>query len=294
MVTTLAPDRVSADTAARRGRRAVRASRLGAILLGLALLAIMLFPVYWLFASSMETSQQIFTTPPFLVPPTPTLASYGTALGVLGRSLVNSVAIAVGTMLLSLVLGAPAAYAMAHLRLRLTLALLLVMLITQMFPSVMMATPLFIIYNHIHLVNTYPGLILADSITAVPFVVLVLRAYMLTIPFELTEAAMVDGTGYWGAFLRVILPVATPGLATAALFTFLNAWRDFTYGLTLTTPGSDIQPVTLGLYNFVQQHNTEWNNLMAGGVLTSLPAIVLLLGAQRYISAGLTAGAVKG
>jgi multiple sugar transport system permease protein len=124
-------------------------------------------------------------------------------------------------------------------------------------------------------------------------VILVLRAYLLTVPYELTEAGMVDGASLFGAFFRVILPVAVPGLVTAGLFAFLFAWGDFTFGLTLTT-GTTVQPVTVGLYLFVGEFSTNWNDLMAGAVLTALPAIVLLLTAQRFITAGITAGAVKG
>ncbi len=268
--------------------RDLRDTAIGAILLG-----IMLLPVYWLFVSSLETTPQIFHTPPYLLPPTPTLASYGTAISTLGRYLVNSFIICAGSVLLSLVLGAPAAFGMAHLRLRVTATLALAMLVAQMFPTVMLATPLFLIFNRFGLVNNYAGLIIADTTVALPFVLLLLRAFLLTVPYELTEAALVDGTTYWGAFYRVVLPVAVPGLATAALFAFLFSWGDFTYGLTLTTDAS-IQPISLGLYNFVSQYATDWNDLMAGAILTSLPAAVLLVGAQRFITAGITAGAVKG
>jgi multiple sugar transport system permease protein len=261
--------------------------------LGVVVLAVLLFPIYWLIVSSLETSRQIYSTPPFLLPPTPTLASYATAFSTLGHYLVNSLIISAGTVLLSLALGAPAAYGMAHLRLRVTVILVLCMLVAQMFPTVMLATPLFLIFNRIGLVNSYLGLILANTTVALPFVILVLRAFLLTVPYELTEAALVDGTGFFGAFWRVILPVAASGLATAALFAFLFAWGDFTYGLTLTT-STDVQPVTLGLYAFVTLYTTYWNDLMAGAVLTSVPAVIILIAAQRFITAGLTAGAVKG
>jgi len=200
----------------------------------------------------------------------------------------------VGTVVLALLLGAPAAYAMAHLRLRVaTVLMVLLLLMTQMFPEIMLATPLFVLFNRLGLVNTYPGLILADATGAVPFVTLVLRAYLIGVPHELTEAALVDGAGLFGAFWRVILPVAVPGIITAALFVFMGAWGDFTFGLTLTT-NTSVQPVALGLYNFIGLHTTAWNDLMAGAVLTALPTTALLIVAQRYISGGLTLGALKG
>jgi multiple sugar transport system permease protein len=176
---------------------------------------------------------------------------------------------------------------------RFTLVFVLALLVIQMFPDVMLATPLFLIFNHVNLIDSYAGLILADCTYAVPFVVLILRAYFLTVPFDLVEAGLVDGTGLVGAFWRIVLPVALPGLATAALFSFLFAWGDFTFGLTLTT-STAVQPVTVGLYTFVGQYSTAWNNLMAGSILAALPTIVLLVLAQRYIRAGLTSGAVRG
>jgi multiple sugar transport system permease protein len=193
----------------------------------------------------------------------------------------------------SLLLGAPAAFALAHLRVRFTLLFILALLITQMFPDVMLATPLFLIFNHANLIDTYPGLILADCTYAVPFVILTLRAFLLTVPFDLVEAGMVDGTSVLGAFWRIVIPVALPGLATSALFAFLFAWGDFTFGLTLTT-GTTVQPVTVGLYTFVGQFSTDWNNLMAGSIFAALPTVVLLVVAQRYVRAGLTSGAVRG
>jgi multiple sugar transport system permease protein len=261
--------------------------------LGIVLLAVMLAPVYWVCVSALKTGTQIFHTPPYLVPPTPTLSAFSAAWHVLSHYMVNSGVIAIGAVILTLLLGAPAAFGIAHLRLRLTPILVLVLLISQMFPSVMLATPLFILFNRIGLVNTYIGLIFANATNSLPFVILVLRAYLLTVPHELTEAAQVDGTGLFGAFWRVIVPTAASGMATAALFTFLFAWNDFTFGLTLTT-GTDIQPVSLGLYNFMGQYTTQWNNLMAGAVLAALPAVIILLAAQRFVTAGLTAGAVKG
>jgi multiple sugar transport system permease protein len=265
----------------------------GETAVGLTVLALMLSPIYWVLISSLKTLPQIFQTPPTFVPPTPTLDSYVAAARIMGPYLRNSVIISVGTVIIALALGAPAAYAIAHLHLRLTIPLISLLLITQMFPSIMLATPLFLIFNRLGLVNSYVGLILANTVNALPFVILTLRAFLLTVPFELTEAAMVDGTGIFGAFWRVIIPVAAPGLATAALFSFLFAWGDFTFGLTLTT-GTDLQPVSLGLYNFIGQYSTNWNGLMAAAVLTALPAVILVLAAQRFVSAGLTSGAVKG
>ncbi len=262
-------------------------------LVGLVLTAMMLFPLYWMVINSLETSQEIFSIPVAFVPSQVTVAAYievwQTQLPHLGTSLL----IAVGTALLSIVIATPAAYALAHFRLRVTLVIVFVLLLTQMIPTVTLTTPMFLIFNQFGLLNSYPGLILADSTYAVPFAVLILRSFFLTVPAELAQAAFVDGTGEWGAFWRVILPLVTPGVVTAGLFAFLFAWSDFIYALTLST-NNTIEPVSLSIYTYLGQYNNAWNSAMAVATLASIPAAILLILFQRYITAGLTAGALKG
>jgi multiple sugar transport system permease protein len=252
----------------------------------------MLFPLYWMVANSLETSQEIFSIPVSLVPSNPTFAAYvsvwQTQLPHLGTSLV----VAIGTALLSVVIATPAAYALAHFRFRLTVLIVFCLLLTQMIPTVTLATPMFLIFNKLGLLNSYAGLILADSTYAVPFAVLILRAFFLTVPYELAQAAFVDGAGEWGAFLKVILPLVLPAVMTAGLFAFLFAWGDFIYALTLMTT-NEIQPVSLSIYAYIGQYTDYWNNAMAVATLASIPAAILLIFFQRYITAGLTSGAIK-
>ena len=261
--------------------------------MGLLLTLVMLFPLYWMLANSFETSQQIFSIPVALVPTKITFSSYVTVWQTQLPHLVTSLIVALGTAVLSILIATPAAYALAHFRLRVTVVIVLILLITQMIPTVTLTTPMFLIFNQFGLINTYPGLILADSTYAVPFAVLILRAFMLSLPYELTEAAFVDGAGEWGAFLKVMLPLAVPGVVTAGLFAFLFAWGDFIYALTLTTSNT-IEPVSLSIYTYLGQYNNEWGSAMAVAALASIPAAILLVLFQRYITTGLTAGAVKG
>lgn len=263
------------------------------LVLGIFLTGLMLFPVYWMVANSFETSQQIFSIPVALVPTRLTFSSYTTVWQSQLPHLETSLIVALGTALLSIAIATPAAYALAHFRLRVTVLLVLVLLITQMIPTVSLTTPMFLIFNQFGLINSYPGLILADSTYAVPFAVLILRAFMLSLPYELTEAAFVDGAGEWGAFVRVMLPLAVPGVVTAGLFAFLFAWGDFIYALTLTT-NNTIEPVSLSIYTYLGQFNNEWGGAMTVAALASVPAAILLVLFQRYITTGLTAGAVKG
>jgi multiple sugar transport system permease protein len=263
------------------------------IVVGIVVTAILLFPLYWMLVNSLETTQEMFSIPAPLFPPTITFAPYVTVLQSQLPHLLTSLIVAVGTVILSLVIATPSAYALAHFRFRITLVVVFCLLLTQMIPTVTLATPMFLIFNKLGLLNSYLGLILADTTYAVPFNILILRAFLQSVPYELAEAAFVDGTGEWGAFIRVMLPVVTPGLITAGLFSFLFGWGDFLYALTIMT-NSSIQPVSVSIYNFLGQFGAQWNVLMAVAVLASIPAAILLIAFQRYITAGLTSGAVKG
>jgi multiple sugar transport system permease protein len=264
-----------------------------ATLAGLVLTAIMLFPLYWMVINSFETTREIFSIPVSLVPTQITSAAYvdvwQTQLPHLGTSLL----VAIGTAALSVIIATPAAYALAHFRLRITLFIVFILLLTQMIPTVTLTTPMFLIFNQFGLLNSYPGLILADSTYAVPFAVLILRSFFLSVPKELAQAAYVDGTGEWGAFWRIILPLVVPGVVTAGLFAFLFAWGDFIYALTLST-NNTIEPVSLGIFTYLGQFSDHWDSAMAVATLASIPAAILLILFQRYITAGLTAGAIKG
>jgi multiple sugar transport system permease protein len=261
--------------------------------LALLFTVVMLFPLYWMVINSLETNQEIFSIPVAVVPAQITVAAYIEVWQTQLPHLEASLLIAVSTALLSVAIATPAAYALAHFRLRITLVIVFVLLLTQMIPTVTLTTPMFLIFNQFGLLNSYPGLILADSTYAVPFAVLILRSFFLTVPKELPQAAFVDGTGEWGAFWHVVLPLVTPGVVTAGLFAFLFAWSDFIYALTLST-NNTIEPVSLSIYTYLGQYNNAWNSAMAVATLASIPAAILLILFQRYITAGLTAGAVKG
>lgn len=260
--------------------------------LGIILTAIMLFPLYWMLINSFETTQEMFQIPVALFPShltiDPYISVFQTQLPHLGTSLL----VAGGAALISILIATPAAYALAHFRFRVTLLLIFCLLLTQMIPTVTLATPMFLIFNQFQLLNSYTGLILADTTYAVPFAVLILRTFFLSVPYELAQAAFVDGTGEWGAFRRVILPLIAPGVITAGLFAFLFAWGDFIYALTLNTTNA-IQPVTLSIYAYIGQYSDFWNSAMAVATLASIPTALLLVLFQRYITAGLTAGAIK-
>jgi multiple sugar transport system permease protein len=265
----------------------------GMTLCGLVLTVILLFPLYWMVANSFETTQEIFRIPVFIIPHQVTTNAYIDVLQTQLPHLETSLVIAIGTAILSILIATPAAYALAHFHLRITIFIVFVLLLTQMIPTVTLTTPMFLIFNQFGLLNSYPGLILADSTYAVPFAVLILRSFFLSVPGELAQAAFVDGTGEWGAFFHIILPLIVPGVVTAALFAFLFAWGDFIYALTLST-NNTVVPISMSIFNYLGQFSDRWDSAMAVATLASIPAAILLVLFQRYITAGLTAGAVKG
>ena len=268
----------------RRGRSAVHTA------LGILLVAIMLFPVYWMVNASLAPGGNSLNTT--FLPLRPDLGGYTRALADQGPNLVTSLVVAIGAAVLSLVLAAPCAYALAQFRIKGTGALLFLILVSQMVPGIVIANALYTAYTPLGLINTIPGLILADATAGVPFAILIMRAYLETFPTSIVEAARVDGCGHVRAFWSIVLPVSRNSLITAGIFSFLFAWSDFLMALTLTT-GESIRPITLGLYTYIGTNDTDWSAVMATAVLSSLPAVILMIAAQRYIAAGATGGAVK-
>lgn len=258
--------------------------------LGILFLAIMLFPVYWMVNASLQPNGATVEAAWF--PIHPNFAGYGTAVAQQGKNLVTSLIVAIGSVVFSLAIAAPAAYALSHFRVRGTNLVLFGILISQMIPGIVVANALYTAYNDLGLLNSIPGLILADSSAGIPFAILIIRAFMGSMPASIIEAARVDGAGHPRVFWSIVLPVSRNALITAGLFTFLFAWSDFLFALTLTTTDA-VRPVTLGLYQYIGSYVTDWSTVMATAVLASLPAVVLLLVAQKFVAAGTSAGSVK-
>ena len=264
-----------------------------AALAALVSLAIALFPLYAVVIASLESTSQLFGSHYNFYPPSPTLSNYREVISAQAPHLGSSLIIATGTAALTLAISLPAAYVLARYRFRVTVVIIGSLLIAQILPSIVIANSLFIIFLKIHLLNSYIGVILADASYAVPFGILVLRAFMLGLPGEVLEAARVDGAGEWRALLHIVLPMSRSAIITVALFSFLNGWGDFIFALTLLS-GTEIAPTTLSLYDYIGQFSGNWGAVMAVSVFAIAPAAIMLIAAQRYISAGLTAGSVKG
>ncbi len=258
--------------------------------LGLVFLAIMIFPVYWMINSSLQANSGAATTS--WIPLHPTFAGYRTAIQQQGRNLLTSLIVSTGTVLLALLIATPAAYGLARFRLRGMRWFVFVLLITQMIPAIVIANALYTLFNNVGLLNSYLGLILADTAAQVPFAIILIRAFMASIPPSLVEAALVDGANDVRAFVFIVVPISKNAIVTAALFTFLGAWGDFLFALTLTSTPA-VRPITLGIYNYLGANVQEWGPVMETAVLASIPASVLLILAQKYISAGALGGAIK-
>ena len=260
--------------------------------IGVVLTAIMLFPVYWMINVSFTSDTDMRDDPPHLFPLHGTLEGYRAVLDQQLPYLSNSLLVALGTVAVTLLLAAPAGYSLARLRPRGGGVLSFVLLVAQMIPGIIMAMGFYAIYLRLGVLNSTAGLILADSTIAVPFGVLIFTAFMSGIPGELTAAARIDGASALRTFWSVILPLSRNAVITVSLFAFLWAWSDFVFATTLDGGGTQ-QPITLGIYHYIGNNNQQWNAIMATAVVASIPATLLLIAAQRYVAAGVTAGAVK-
>ena len=270
-----------------------RALRWLCTLAAAAALVLVLFPVYAIIVGSFESTNTLFSGTFYWLPHAATLDNYRTVVHAQSANVVTSLVVGLGTALLALVVAVPAAYALSKYRLRVTVILVSSLLVAQIVPSIVLATSLFIVFHWINLVNSYLGLIIADGTYAVPFAILVLRAFLFSLPNELVYAARVDGATEWQTFRLIVIPLARSAVITVAVFAFLAGWGDFIFALTILN-GSGIEPITLGIYTYLGNYSTDWGAVMAAGVFAMVPAAILLVIAQRYIASGLTAGSVKG
>jgi multiple sugar transport system permease protein len=266
---------------------------------GLVVLAVLsaLLPVYWMMTISLKSEVDQFSVPPKWLFFNPTLAHYRDAFGerAFGQYLITSAIVSVLSTVCAIVLGTLAAYGLARFRLphKLNMRLALWILSTRMFPPIVTAVPLFLLMSDVRLLDTQLSLVIVYTAFNLPFVVWMMRGFFKEIPRELEEAARVDGDSRLGALRRVILPLATPGLAATAVFCLIISWNEFLFALTLTqTDAAMTLPV--GIAGRVTQYEIEWGVMSAAGVVAMIPILVFALAVQRYLVRGLSLGAVKG
>ncbi len=258
-------------------------------------LLLSVLPLLWVFKMSIVTKGELQASPPTILPQDPTTESYAAIFADAGflRSLLNSTIVAGTTTIVCLVLGSIAAYAIARLRFRFKSPFMTLILAIAFFPPVAIIGPLFSQFSEIGLVNTYAAMIIPDTVFALPLTVWLLVAFFRELPFDLEEAAKVDGATTLQAFWKVIVPLSAPGVFTTAILTFIFAWNEFLFATTfLFTP--DTQPVTVVIPNFASQYTVDYGAQAAAAVVVTVPLVILVLIFQRRIVSGLTAGAVKG
>jgi len=262
----------------------------------IALLVVMLFPVYVMLKTSVTAFDQLFGWPPSWWPKAWSLANYRDVLvgGYhFGRAYLNSTIIALTTAALSIVFGFLAAYGLSRFRFRARQSLLFVALATQMFSPVVLIVSFYRIMRGYHLLNTYAAVILAESALAIPIALWLLHGYLESIPVDLEEAAMIDGCSRLSSLRHVILPLAAPGIAMAGIYTFIYAWNALIFPLVFLSQ-SQLYPIPLAMSRFVGQNVVYWNLLMAGGILATVPVALLFSAIQGVFVRGITAGALKG
>lgn len=257
---------------------------------------IVLYPVLWVIKMALTPSQGFSMDPS----PIPTQVSLHNFIhlftmqeGIFFRQLGNSVIISVVTTLFGVILACTAAYAFSRFRFPGRSLGMAGFLITQMFPGVVMAIPLYLLLDEVGLLNSLTGLVLVYSTSSLPFCVWMLKGYFDTIPRELEEAAVMDGASQWVIFTKIVLPLARPAIVVTALFSFMTAWNEYILAATFLT---DRQKFTLPmvLQSFVGDHATDWGYFAAGAIIVSLPVMALFFLLQKFLVGGLTAGAVKG
>lgn len=261
------------------------------------ILIIFLFPLYWLFVNSLKSNVEIFSNPPTFFPRNIHWKNYTSVLSDptlnIGQALLNSLSTALGLVVLTMVLALPAAYGLAKFNIRGCKFFLMVCIIGQMLSPTVKLVPLFIMFKDMNIMNKYPSTLIALATYTVPFAVLILRPFFLSIPKAITESGMIDGCSTFSAFARLMVPIAYPGIVVAAIFNFLSGWNDLIYPMTFFTDATK-RPLIANMYAYISEYGTAWNMLMTFAMISVIPVIILFFVCQKYIVGGITLGAVKG
>lgn len=266
----------------------------------LALAAFILAPIIWIVMMSFKSSIDVVSVPPKFIF-TPTLDNYLALFGLGKVGLLtgsaflsyfkNSLILSLGSVVLSLILGLPAAYAIARLRFAAKESLAFTFLSFRFVPEITIILPLYVVYQKLHLYNTFIGLILVYQLISLPLVIWMMRSYFEEIPIAIEQAARTDGYSWASAFFRLVLPLVAPGMAATLVLAFIFCWNNFVFGLMLG--GHSTQPVTVGLLSFMGTNEVQWGLMAAATVIAIIPEMAMALAVQRYMIRGLTFGAVK-
>ncbi|WP_086999139.1 carbohydrate ABC transporter permease [Rhizobium sullae] len=263
--------------------------------IAIVMAAIYLFPLYWMYITTLKSGSEMFATPPSFWPSSPQWGTYAYVWESrnMGRYLWNSLVIAIGSVTLITVLGVGCAYVLARYRnVWVDIGLFLILML-QVLPASLMVTPIFVGFSQFGMLN-YPRLavIIAIAAKSMPFFVVLVRATFMAVPQELEEAALVDGNSRVGAFFNIVLPLARNGILVSAILIFMQAFGEFVYAKSMIQ-AAELQPASVGLNSFMGPNTNEWNNIMAYATMYVTPILAIFVLLQRRIVSGLTSGALK-
>jgi N,N'-diacetylchitobiose transport system permease protein len=274
----------------------VKVKRVAVNAAGLVVFVVMVFPVFWMVSTAFKPGLEITSYTPHWIPLHPTLVHFTDALHspYFWRDLANSLIVVGVVVLLSMVLAFFAAVALAKFRFTGRRVFIVLIIVIQMLPANALVIPLYVVLARYHETNRLTGLIVTYLTFVLPFAIWTLRGFIINIPKELEEAAMVDGNGRATAFVKILLPLVAPGLVATSIFAFIQAWNEFIFAYILLSDQQK-QTLTVWLSGFLgTSRGTDWGALMAGATLTAIPVVIFFLFVQNRIAFGLTAGAVRG
>ncbi|PZF83323.1 carbohydrate ABC transporter permease [Jiangella anatolica] len=272
-----------------------RTTRIGAAVVLVPLVAFAVFPLVWMALSSVKPPEQLYSGDPGWLPDGIDWGFYRRVLDgtPFAEFMVNSLVVGLASTAIVVVLAAMAGYGLARGRFRGRAVISRSVLVAYVFPTILFVMPLFILVSDLGLAGGYPGIVLVHVVFNFPFCVWLMMQYFRTLPVEIEEAGRVDGLSHAGVFVRIAAPLAAPGLATTAIFGFLNSWNEFLLSFVILGSG-ERRTLPVGIYNFLGSEVADWGPLMAATTLAVLPTLALFLLVQRRITGGLTGGAVKG
>jgi len=275
----------------RRQERSHRILVLGGLLVGACFAGL---PVLWMLSSSFKANSEIFQSPPRLVTEGFSLAAYTSIFSdpTKLRFFVNSYVVAIAVTLLTLLVSLLAAYAFSRYEFPFKRSLNVVVISVQAVPPITLLIPYFGLVVGLGLYNTYPGLVLTYLVFTLPYAIIMMTGYLNTLPRELDEAVKMDGAGPLTTLWRILVPISVPGMVSVGVYTFMLAWNEYLFALTLTRT-TDMRTVPIGIQLLMGQHSYEWNEMMAMSVLGAIPVLLLFAFFQRFFMGGMTAGAVK-
>lgn len=270
--------------------------KLGSYLVLIVAAALSLLPAVWILASSFKTESEVFSTTVELIGPSGiTFENYQTLLARddFQRWFLNSIIVSVLVTIIGVILAATAAYGLSRYKFRGRSPTLYIFLVAQMFPGIILLVPLYRMFTDLGLIDHLLALVIAYSTIAIPFCVLMLKAYFDTIPFDLEEAGMVDGLNVVQAFYKIIMPLSVPGIAVTAFYAFITAWNEFMLASAFLVSRDNLT-LPVGLGTFIDPYNQPWHLLTAASVMITIPVMIFFFLAQRYLISGLQTGGVKG